>query len=53
MIRITDQVVMDWGVLVWEQDGKMVEQVEAYLFNGMTLIMDLDDFFTISDDEAW
>jgi hypothetical protein len=53
MIRITDQVVADWGLFVWEQDGKMVEQVRAHLFNGMVLIMDLDDFFSISDDEAW
>jgi len=53
MIRITDQVVADWGVFVWEQDGKMIEQVRAYLYNGMVLIMDPDDFFSISDDEAW
>ncbi len=53
MIRMTDQVVANWGVFVWEQDGKMIEQVQAYLFNGMVLIMDLEDFFSISDDESW
>ena len=53
MIRITGQVVANWRLFVWEQDGKMIEQVQAYLFNGMVLIMDLDDFFSISDDEAW
>ncbi len=53
MIRITDQVVADWGVFVWEQDGVLIEQVRAYLFNGMVLILDLDDFLSISDDEAW
>ncbi len=53
MIRIVDSVVADWGVFVWEQDGEMIEQVKAYLFNGMVLIMDLEDFFSISDDESW
>ncbi len=53
MIRITDQVVADWGLFVWEQDGKMIEQVRAQLFNGMVLILDLDDFFSISDDKSW
>jgi hypothetical protein len=53
MIRIADQVVANWGLFVWEQDGKLIEQVQVYLFNGMVLILDLDDFFGISDDEAW
>ncbi len=53
MIRIVDHVVADWGVFVWEQDGKLMEQVEAYLFNGLVLIMDLDDFLSISDDQIW
>jgi len=53
MIRIVDQVVANWGVFIWEQNGELVEQVEAYLFNGMVLILDLEDFFSISDDEAW
>lgn len=53
MIRIVDQVVADWGLFVWKHEGKMVQQVQAYLFNGMVLIMDLDEFFSISDDEAW
>ena len=53
MIRITDQVVANWGLFVWKQNGKLVEQVQAYLFNGITLIMDLEDFLSISDDEGW
>jgi hypothetical protein len=53
MIRIVDRVVADWGVFSWEQDGQRVEQIQAYLFNGMVLIMDLEDFLTISDDTIW
>jgi hypothetical protein len=53
VIRIVDQVVANWGVFIWEQDGKRVEQVQAYLFNGMLLILDLEDFLSISDDETW
>lgn len=53
MIRITDQVVADWGLFVWEQDGEVYEQVQACLMNGMTLILDLDEFLMISDDEGW
>jgi hypothetical protein len=53
MIRITDQVVADWGIFVWEQDGEFFEQVQALLFNGMVLIVDIDDFFSISDDDGW
>ncbi len=53
MIRITDQVVADWGLFVWEQDGKLHEQVQVCLMNGMTLILDVEEFFMISDDEGW
>jgi hypothetical protein len=53
MIRISDSVVADWNVFIWKHDGKLVEQVQAYLFNGMVLIMDIEDFFGISDDEPW
>ena len=53
MIRITDQVVADWGVFIWEQDGKLYEQVRAHLYNGMVLVVDLDEFFSISDDDGW
>ncbi len=52
MIRILDQVVADWGIIAWKQNGKIIEQVEAHLFTGLTLIMDLEDFFSISDDDA-
>lgn len=52
MIRIGDQIIIDWGIFVWEQDGEMVEQIQACLFNGIVLIMNLEDFFIISDDDA-
>lgn len=53
MIRIADQVVADWGIFVWEQDGELLEQVKVYLYSGLLLIMDLEDFFSISDDGTW
>lgn len=53
MIRITDHVVMDWGVVIWEQDGEMFEQIEALLFSGLVMRLDPIDFFSITDDEAW
>jgi hypothetical protein len=52
VIRLLDQVVADWGVFTFECEGEMVEQVQAHLYNGMTLIMDLDDFFVLTDDEG-
>ena len=53
MLRIADQVVANWGVFVWKQNGKLIEQVEVYLFNGAVLILDLVEFFSISDDNTW
>lgn len=53
MIRIIDQVVADWGLFIWKQDGVFVEQVQAQLLNGMTLIINLEEFLSISDDEGW
>jgi hypothetical protein len=53
VIRIIDQVVADWGLFTWKQDGKFVEQVRAHLLNGMTLIISLEEFLSISDDEGW
>jgi len=52
VIRIADEVVAEWGIIAWKQNGKIVEQVEAYLFNGLIIIMDLEDFFSISDDDS-
>ena len=54
MIRIVDSVVADWNIFVWEYGGELHEQVEAYLMNGVVLIIDIDDFFNISaDDDIW
>ncbi len=53
MIRLSDQVVGDWGIFIWEQDGELYEQVKVHLLNGMTFIVDLDEFFAITDDEGW
>ncbi len=52
MIRLLDQVVADWELVVWESNGETIEQVRAYLLNGMTLVMDIDEFFCATDDEG-
>jgi hypothetical protein len=52
VIRFLDQIVGDWGIFSFEQGGEQMEQVEAHLYNGMTIIMDVDDFFNIADDEG-
>jgi len=52
MLKFLDQIVADWSIFSFVQDGEVVEQVEAHLFNGMTLIMDMDDFFSVADDEG-
>jgi len=51
MLRIFDQVVADWGVFTWNYDGMPVDQVQVFLYNGMILIMDLEDFMILADDE--
>ena len=53
MIRIFDQVVADWGIYVWNHDGEPVNQVRVLLYNGMTLIMDYEEFMWISTDEGY
>lgn len=53
MIRIADHVVADWGVVIWEHNGEVFRQIEACLFSGLILILDPEDFFAITDDEAW
>ncbi len=50
MITILDQVVGDWGFKSWYSEGRVVKQVKVCLFNGMILMMDLDDFIKITDD---
>lgn len=52
MLRILDQVVADWVPYTWKHDGETVKQVKVYLFNGMTLIMDYDEFMVMADDES-
>ncbi|MEE9529124.1 MAG: hypothetical protein V3V88_03645 [Dehalococcoidia bacterium] len=51
MIRILDDhFVADWGVFTWYYEGELIEQVQVLLFNGMLLIIDMEDFLMISDD---
>jgi len=50
MISILDQVVADWGFKTWYLAGERVTQVQVRLFNGMTLMMDLEDFREVTED---
>ena len=52
MIKLLDHLVADWNYYVWNCDGTPVKQVIVHLFNGITLIMDEEDFMVISDYEA-
>lgn len=52
MIRLMDSVIADWGYYDWVCDDVPVRQVMVHLFNGMTFIMDEDDFLAITDYEA-
>ena len=54
MIRILeDHFVADWGVFTWNYDGKTIEQVQVLLFNGIVLIVDMEDFLMITDDGSF
>lgn len=53
MLRLGDLVVADWGTFTWLHDGDLVEQVRVQLFNGMTIIMDRDEFMMLVDDEGF
>lgn len=53
MIRVLDQVVADWGFFTWNYDGTPIEQVQVQLFNGITFIMDLEDFMLLANDEGF
>ncbi len=53
MISILDAGVADWGFKTWYLDGEPVTQVRVRLFNGMTLMMDLEDFKEMTDDEDY
>lgn len=53
MLRLGDLVVADWHTFTWMHDGDLVEQVRVQLFNGVTFIMDHDDFMILVDDEGF
>ena len=53
MLRFGNMLVADWGTFTWMLDGELIEQVIVQLFNGMTLIMDTDDFMVVIDDESF
>lgn len=51
MIRILDDhFVADWRIFTWCYQGEMIEQVQVLLFNGILLVIDMEDFLMISDD---
>ncbi len=51
MIRILDDhFVADWRTFTWRFEGELIEQVQVLLFNGVLLVIDMDDFLMISDD---
>jgi len=51
VIRILDDYfVADWGVFTWRYQGELIEQVQVLLFNGVLLVIDMEDFLIISDD---
>ena len=53
MISILDQVVADLGFKTWYLNGEAITQVQIKLFNGMILMMDLEDFREIASTEDY
>jgi hypothetical protein len=53
MISILGQAVADWGFKTWYLAGEPVTQVQVRLFNGMILMMDLEDFREITSAEDY
>jgi len=53
MLRLGDLVVGSWGTFTWLHEGDLVEQVRVELFNGLTLIMNPDEFMLLVDDEGF
>jgi hypothetical protein len=53
MLSILDQVVADWGFKTWYLAGEPITQVQVRLFNGMILMMDLEDFREVTDNEDY
>ena len=50
MISILEAVVADWRFKTWYLGDEPITQVQVRLFNGMTLMMDLEDFMEVTDD---
>jgi len=53
MLRLGDQVVGHWENFTWRFDGELVEQVRVQLWNGITLIMNPEDFMLEIDDASF
>lgn len=52
MIKFLDHLVVDWDYYNLERGDLIIRQVIFHLYNGMTFIMDEEDFFMLSDYEA-
>jgi len=53
MLSILNHVVADWGFKTWYLAGEPITQVQVRLFNGMILMMDLEDFREVTDIEDY
>lgn len=51
MLSILDAGIADWGFKTWFSNGEPITQVRIRLFNGMTLMMDLEDFQELMDED--
>ena len=51
MVRLTDQIVAGWDFVVWEQNDQVYKQVRAFLMNGLTIILNTEDFFEVCYDD--
>jgi len=53
MLRLGYLIVGDWTTFTWLHDGEIVEQVRVQLFNGLTFIMDHEDFMLVVNDAGF
>jgi hypothetical protein len=53
MISILNAGIADWGFKTWYLGDETITQVQVRLFNGMTLMMDLEDFRELTDNEDY
>jgi len=53
MISILNAGIADWGFKTWYLGDEPITQVQVRLFNGMTLMMDLEDFREMTDNEDY